>query len=89
MREAFSLPSGSTQSRGVGVRGAVGTTRVSLGCLVNKVTLAMRFCFIFVRFDKPQDCHHLFSKLSVLNKKSLSGTSVYPVIYVPYPHWEP
>lgn len=43
MREAFSLPSGSTQSRGVGVRGAVGTTRVSLGCLVNKVTLAMRF----------------------------------------------
>ena len=43
VREAFSLPSGSTQSRGVGVRGAVGTTHVSLGCLVNKVTLPMSF----------------------------------------------
>lgn len=43
VREAFSLPFGSTQSRGVGVRGAVGTTGVSLGCLVNKVTLPMSF----------------------------------------------
>ena len=60
MREAFSLPFGSTQSRGVGVRGAVGTTGVSLGCLVNKVTLPMSFHAFSVCFDKPQNCHRLF-----------------------------
>ena len=56
-REAFSLPLRSTQSRRVVVRGAVGTTCVSLGCLVNKVTLPMSF--------------HAFSLFILINRKTV------------------
>lgn len=62
----------------------MGTTGVSLGCLVNKVTLPMSFhaLSLFVLINPKLSSFVLFSKLSLLNKKSLSATSVYPVIHM-------
>lgn len=66
MREAFSLPFGSTQSRGVGVRSAVGTTGVSLGCLVNKVTLPTSF--------------HALSLFVLINPKTVIVCFVFKIV---------
>lgn len=95
VREAFSLPSGSTQSRGVRVRGAGSATRVSLCCLpVNKVklwifTISLYLLFCLVNPYIVITFVFVFN-FSVLNKKRLSTPSVYPVVmYVPYPNREP